>query len=60
MPPKPNEMAPSLERKDIDDAWEIFLDEARARYNPEDDGDGDEYMAEVKEVFEEERRVKAA
>jgi hypothetical protein len=43
------------EREDIDDAWVIFLDEARAHYNPEDDGDGDEYLAEVKEVFEEEK-----
>jgi hypothetical protein len=55
-------LAHSLIQKhsDIKDAWEVFLDEARARYNPEDDGDGDEYLAEAAEIFEEKRAIAQA
>lgn len=52
------------EHSDIDDAWEVFRNEANARYSAEEDGDQADYAARYHEIFEAEKikhsgRVKA-
>lgn len=34
-----------------EDAWEIFREEAYARYNAEDDGPGHDYQEDVAKIF---------
>jgi hypothetical protein len=36
----------------FDEASEIFQEEARARFSPEDDGDPEAYFEEAQELFE--------
>jgi hypothetical protein len=36
----------------ITDAWEIFRDEAYARYSAEDDGPQDDYATDVASLFD--------
>jgi hypothetical protein len=43
------------ERDDIEDAWSLYKDEARARYGAEDDGDGNEYFNQACKIFVEEQ-----